>query len=558
MFQKNNDSIGLEIGDGLVKAMHVRSTAKENKLIGYEVVSVNFREGRQGIVNAMNEVLGRLQLNKKKHKVNISVSGESVMVRDIHWPQMDDEEIRKALKFEVERQVHYKADEIVFDYYSVLDKSIAETKTRVILVAAKKDLIENYASLIESTGFQPGYIEVDTFSLLNCFYVNGPKVPAEKTIAIINIGMEVTNIDVIRGRIVGLTKDAFVAWSNLIDALPEDVELDFSDVTKLKGLLGSDDIYELSLFIMNALSNQIRRTIEFYESQGRDTVEEIYLSGKIAMYKNLDKYLKNILGLPVTIWDPLANVQYDEKQFAGKNIKEQSLMLAVCAGLSCRRSFSINLAANKKEVKKSRLMKFVNQNKTLFYITSIVIIFIIGLWIILGSQVKMKEANKEKLLNQNQKLEGILRDIDSLKQGRLTLQQHMLIAKTLLSRRIIWGKKFYQISANLPEEMWLTELYIKEDAGAKPKSSFETMTDLGTLNPGNLQLENITQTLTIRGTAFSKTSDNMLKIINDYINALKYDQDFSKDFSSIELKRSQRLDIKDRAIMKFSMECVLK
>lgn len=558
MFQKSNDSVGLEIGDGLVKAMHMRASANENRLLGYEVVAVNFREGRQGIVNAMNDVLTRLALNKKKHKVNISVSGESVMVRDIHWPQMADEEIRKALKFEVERQVHYKTDDIVFDYYSVLDKTIAETKTRVILVAAKKDLIENYVSLIDSTGFQCGFIEVDTFSLLNCFYINGPKIPAEKTIAIINIGMEVTNIDIIRGKIVGLTKDAFVAWSNLIDALPADIELDFSDVTSLKGVMGTDDIYELSLFIMNALSNQIRRTIEFYESQGRDTVEEIYLSGKVSMYKNLDKYLKNILGLPVNIWDPLANVQYDQKQFADKKLKEHSLMLAVCAGLACHRSFSINLASAKKENKNNKVIGFINQNKTLFYLIAIAIFCLIGVWVILSSQVKMKEVNKQKLLEQNQKLEGILRDIDYLKQGRVTLQQHMLIAETLLSRRIIWGKKFYQISEKLPEEMWLTDLYIKEESSSKIKSQFETITDVGTINSLGIQQKENVQILIIKGTAFSKASDKMLKIINDFINELKYNQDFAKDFSSIELKRSQRVDIGDRAIMNFSMECVLK
>jgi type IV pilus assembly protein PilM len=553
MFQKSIESVGLEIGDGLVKAMHMRSSAKENKLLGYEIVEVNFREGRQGIVNAMNDVLGRLSLNKKKHKVNISVSGESVMVRDIHWPQMADADIRKALKFEVERQVHYKTDEIVFDYYSVLDKTIAETKTRVILVAAKKDLIENYVSLVDSTGFQCGFIEVDTFSLLNCFYINGPKVPEEKTIAIINIGMEVTNIDIIRGKIVGLTKDAFVAWSNLIDALPENVELDFSDVTLLKGVMGTDDIYELSLFILNALSNQIRRTIEFYESQGRDTVEEIYLSGKVSMYKNLDKYLKNILGLPVTIWNPLANVQYDQQQFAAKKLKEQSVMLAVCAGLACHRSFNINLAGTKKEIKKSKTMGFINQNKTLFYSGSIAILCLIGLWIILVSQLKIKDTHKQKLLEENKTLEAILHDIDSLKQGRTTLQEQMLIAQTLLSRRIIWGKKFYQISQKIPEDMWLTDLYLMDETTPKTKSQFDSITAFGAAEE-----KANTQALIIKGTAFSPASDNMLKMINDFINALKYDQDFSKDFVSIELKRSQRVDLGDKAIMQFSMECVFK
>ena len=556
MFNKTIESIGLEIGDGLVKAMHIRSSAKENRLLGFEITEVNFREGRQGIVNAMNEVLNRLGLNKKKHKVNISVSGESVMVRDIHWPQMSDEEIRKALKFEVERQVHYKTEEIVFDYYSVVDKSIAETKTRVILVAAKKDLIENYASLIDSTGFQSGFIEVDTFSLLNCFYCNGPKIAAEKTIAIINIGMEVTNIDIIRGKIVGLTKDAFVAWSNLIDALPEDIELDFDNITALKGLMGSDDIYELSLFIMNALSNQIRRTIEFYESQGRDTVEEIFLTGKIAMFKNLDKYLQNILGLQVTIWNPLSNVQYDEKQFADKKVKEQALMLAVCTGLACHRAFNINLSGNKREVKKSKFMKFVSQNKALFYILSISIFCLIGVWIILLSELKVKEVNKQKLMEQNKKLEEIFRDIDNLKQARITLQQHMNIAKALLSRRIIWSKKFLEISDCMPDEMWLSELYLREIVPERiTRPQFDTIMDFSQPIPESNEGGQI---LVMKGSVYSKSSDNMLKIINSFVNNLKENADFTKDFTNIELKRSQRVDVGDSAIMRFSLECSLK
>ncbi|MBU4304254.1 MAG: pilus assembly protein PilM, partial [Candidatus Omnitrophica bacterium] len=130
MFKRNTESVGLEIGDGLVKAMSIRLSGKGNKLAGYEMVKVNFRDGRNGIVAAIKKVLDALPVKNKKTKINISVSGESVMVRDIHWPQMTDEEIRKALRFEVERQVHYKTEEIVFDYYSVLDKSIAETKTR--------------------------------------------------------------------------------------------------------------------------------------------------------------------------------------------------------------------------------------------------------------------------------------------------------------------------------------------------------------------------------------------------------------------------------------------
>lgn len=478
------------------------------------------------------------------------------MVRDIHWPQMSDEEIRKALKFEVERQVHYKTDEIVFDYYSVIDKSIAETKTRVILVAAKKDLIENYMSLIASAGFECGFVEVDTFSLLNCFYVNGPEVSQEKTVAVINVGMEVTNIDIIKGKIVGLTKDAFVAWSNLIDALPDDIELDFVNLTALKGIMGTDDIYELSMFITNALSNQIRRTIEFYESQGRDTVEEIFLSGKVAMSKNLDKYLKNILGLKITVWDPLANIKYDPKVFEKKKLKENSLMMALCAGLACHRSFDINLSPEHRVRKENKFVQLIKKNKKIFFAGTLFIFFLVGIWIILVSQIKLREDRKQKLLRENERLEAILKDIAAMKGGRKVLDEHMMVARSLFAERMIWSRKLYEISTSVPEGMWLTAINIKK---SKEQGLFKTkLLGFGADRDKGATKGFEACALFIKGAVYVKKNEEMLSIINAFLNNLKKNRGFNHDFSSIQLNKSYMDTQDDKPIMKFSIECKFK
>lgn len=555
MFKKIKHCIGLEIGDGLVKAIYIQSNAKENRLIDFDMQAVDFRQGRQGIINAIKDVLGRLSL-KKKMKVNISVSGESVVVRDIHWPQMSPEEIRKALQYEVERQVHYKAEEIVFDYYSVLDKSIAETKTRVVLVAAKKELIENYSSLISSAGYDCGYVEVDTFSLLNCFYLNGPKAPEEKTIAIINVGMEVTNIDVIKGKIVGLTKDAFVAWSNLIDALPIEIDLDFNNLTVLKGLNGSDDIYELCLFILNALSNQIRRTIEFYESQGRDTVEEIFLSGRIAMIKNLDKYLQNILGLKVTPWNPIAKLQYDQKVFIKKKLKENALMLAICTGLACYRAFNIDLSSQKKKNHKNKVLQFIGQYKGLAIFFGFLVFFLIGLWTIFFGQVQIKEKNKTELFIQAEELKKVIQEIENLKKGRQILNEHMQIIKAILSHRISWSKVLYVINLNLPNDIWLTEINLKEIS--KPVVEVKQQTNIFDRIPSIIEKTLKNRTLYIRGIAYSESAEKMLSQINGFLNNLRFNEEFNNNFGRIELIRSFRDTLGEIVVMRFEIECALK
>ena len=557
-FKKDRGSVGLEIGDGLVKAMYIQSSDKENKLLGFEVAKVNFREGRNGIIKAIKEVLSKLPINPKKCRVNISVSGESVVVRDIHWPQMSEEEIKKALKFEVERQVHYKMEEIVFDYYSVLDKSVAETKTRVVLIAAKKDLIENYASLVTESGYNCGFVEVDTFSLLNCFYLNGPEVKAEKTIAIINVGEEVTNIDIVKGKIVGLTKDAFVAWNNLMDALPDNFQLDFSNIAVLKGMLGSDDIYELCSFIMNALSNQIRRTIEFFEGQGQDTVDEIFLCGKVAMFKNLDKHLQEVLGLKVTLWDPISKITFDPKLFKKNSPKENSLMLALCTGLAAYRCFNINLFAGAPSAKQGKVRQLVSQYREFLNAGVIFVFILFGLWLTLLSQIKIKEANQKKLAKENEKILKIVQDVEDLKKGRQMLKGHVLVAKALFSRRVLWSQKLYEISKCVPADVWIIDLALEDLLSKKESLADSLLNTLSNLSDNIVQQDDKdrkNRVVFIKGIVYSDSNDKMLSVINKFISNLNNNRTFNEDFKHVELIRTYNRKVLETDVMQFEVEC---
>ncbi|MBU0633452.1 MAG: pilus assembly protein PilM [Candidatus Omnitrophica bacterium] len=558
MFKKFQEAVGIEIGDGLIKAVFIRSHATENQLIAYEAAKVNFIEGRDGLIKAIKEVLEKIPLNPKKHKINISVSGESVVVRDIHWPQMSDVEIKKALQFEVERQVHFKLDEIVFDYYSVLDKTVAETKTRVVLIAAKKNLIDNYTTLITDSGYISGFVEVDTFSLMNCFYASGPQLDPAKTVAIINVGLEVTNIDIIKGKIVGLTKDAFVAWNNLIDALPENIELDFNNISNLKGLSGSDDIYELCSFIMNALSNQISRTIEFFESQGQDSVSEIFLSGRIALFKNLDKYLESVLGLKITLWNPLSNIKLSVPVTKRKEIEDNSLMLALCVGLACWRHFYIDLSVKKAEVKKNVFEQFISKYKEFFQVAGIFIFFLLSVWVVLFSQIKIKNVNRLRLERQNQQVIQVLRDIDQLKEGRKKLEGHMTVVQALFSHRILWSRTLYEISRCVPENLWITDLAfadLRPEELAQTSFALNILKELTSATLSGFEGKSKLMVIFIKGQVYAPTNDQMLSVLNKFINDMKDNERFGNDFKNVELIRTYHQKVVESNVMRFEMEC---
>ena len=271
---------------------------------------------------------------------------------------------------------------------------------------------------------------------------------------------------------------------------------------------------------MNALCNQLRRTIEFHESQGRDTVEEIFLCGKVAMYKNLDKYLQNILGLKVTIWNPLANVTYNTKLFEDKKLKERAFMLALCSGLSCWRAFDIDLTSARKAEQRSKILSILLEYKALVYTTGIVFFSLFGLWILLFTQINVKESKKQQLLVENQKLDEIIKDIENLNQGRLVLGEHMVVAKTLLSHRLGWSKKLYEISKSVLEDMWLKEIYIKVITSSRTvrKNTAQLMPVIEAV--ASVEDSRPDLILIIKGVVYSEDSDDMLGVVNRFIGNL--------------------------------------
>jgi len=549
MFRYYNKFVSIEIGDGLVKAMYIMSNAKESRLIDFAMIAVNFRQGRNGIVKAIKDVLQKMQINSKKVRINICVSGESVVVRDIRWPQMNDIEIRKALRFEVERQVNCKIEDVVFDYYSVLDEQIDETKTRLVLVAAKKNLIENYIGLLSLAGYRTKLVEVDTFSLLNCFYLNAPENVLTKTITVLNVGMEVTNIDIIKGKIVGLTKDAFVAWGNLIDALPKDVVLDFNNISALKGINGSNDIYDLCIFIVNALFNQVRRAIEFYENQNsEDSVEAIFLCGRIAMFKNLDKYLQNLLGLKVTIWNPIAKLKYNPKLVKKEILQKNALMLAICTGLACHRYFKINLSPVNKKIKESAIIGIFSKNRKLFLSAAAVCVFLFALWLLLFIHVQIKKADEISLKTKSLRLQKISAELNELNSVREILGENVQIFSKVFLHKIYWSKKLYEINKFMPQDIWLTDLYLNNVSAGHEKGNPAVAAN---------SLQKV-MTLVIKGKVYCENNDKMLSVINQLVTNLKDVPSFSNDFSKIALIRSSRELIGESFVMCFEIQCLFK
>ncbi|MEK6544665.1 MAG: pilus assembly protein PilM, partial [Elusimicrobiota bacterium] len=194
--------VAIDIGMSSFK--FVRLKKNKNKTEKPELETVHLQAHPTGLAEEEPERSSQLTatckqaltaLKIKNSPIVVSVSGSSVIVREAKLPALAAEELAKSLAFEAEPFIPYDIKEVNLDY-SITGKTQEDNQNKyeVILIAAKKDLIENRLSLVAASG-RPIIVDVDAFALAN-FATLLPDIDKE-TILIVNIGASISNLIVI-------------------------------------------------------------------------------------------------------------------------------------------------------------------------------------------------------------------------------------------------------------------------------------------------------------------------------------------------------------------------
>ena len=209
---------------------------------------------------------------------------------------MTKEELSKSLQFEAEKYLPFKIEEIFFDW-QVLEQSTE--KMKVLLCAVKKDFAEEKIKIVEEAGLEVQLIDIDTLCLANSFCFNNPS--ESKTVCLLNIGTELTNLSIVRKGMSCLARDI-----------------------------------ESSISAPESLINEIGRCFDFYESQYGEGVDKIYLSGG-ADNLDLKKFLEQKLNIEIDFWNPLKSIQPVSERINGfEEIEKRKSEFAIAVGLAIR------------------------------------------------------------------------------------------------------------------------------------------------------------------------------------------------------------------------------
>lgn len=312
MVMKKRASAGLDIGDSSIKFVELISTPQGWELANFGIAQINGK-GKDAIIESIRKVLR--DTSSTIHRVNVAVFGESVIVRYIDLPKMTKEELRSAIKYEAEQYLPLKLDEVNFDFYPLED--MPGNKIKVLLVAAKKELINEHIEIIKGAGLFSGVIDVDSFCLINCFEMNGPKILDEDTAALLHIGHGVTSVNILKGKLPYFTREIYIGTSHITED-------------------GAKEIGEEPSLALGNLLSEIRLCFDHYENQTERSVGAIYLSGGGSTLKGLSQVIHTQLGVESKVWDPLTNIKVDPNKFDVAKLKEVGPILPVGIGLALR------------------------------------------------------------------------------------------------------------------------------------------------------------------------------------------------------------------------------
>lgn len=342
LFGRSSSTVGLDIGSGLIKLVQVSHRSGEpvlTKVAFASVVSDAIVEGEVMDPALVGDAIKGLMATAgiKTKQVVTAVGGRDVIIKKIAMDRMKEAEAREVIRWEAEQHVPFDMDNVELDF-QILDPDGEGLQMTVLLVAAKRELIETKLALLAEIGLEPSIIDVDAFALHNAFEVNYPEA-MRGVVGLVNIGHETTNINILDDGIPILTRDIPSGTRRFREDLQRERGVSSDDADKM--LQGAEPSDLLEPFLESRgeeLAVGIERAAAFLQSASRSAagVSRLYITGGGSRIPRLGKVLGDRLRLPVQAANPLERIQVAEGVFGATNVDEIAPLLMLPIGLALR------------------------------------------------------------------------------------------------------------------------------------------------------------------------------------------------------------------------------
>jgi type IV pilus assembly protein PilM len=341
LFGRNKTTVGLDIGSGLIKVAVIDHSKREPELTRVAVAPLladAIVEGEvmdPGIVaDAIQGALSDAGVTAKD--VVTAVGGRDVIIKKISIERVKEQQARELMRWEAEQHVPFDMESVELDF-QILDPEGEGVEMSVLLVAAKRELIESKVRVLTDAGLNPSIVDVEAFALHNAFELNHPTAMSG-VVGLLNIGHDVTNINILDEGVPLLTRDLTVGTRRIREDLQRERGLSAEAAQQL--IQGFDRSPHLDSVIETRgeeIAVGVERAAAFLAQNSRaGAMRGLYTCGGGSRIPGLNDMLAARLRIKVQQANPLANLKVRDGALESLVTDEIAPLLMLPIGLALR------------------------------------------------------------------------------------------------------------------------------------------------------------------------------------------------------------------------------
>jgi type IV pilus assembly protein PilM len=340
--------VGLDIGSSSLKLAEILSTSHGHVLNSFRQIPVPkgvIVDGALEDPSALSSLIKELFRNSgcKGKGVVTSLSGNNVIVKKVTLAQMEEKELRDLIRDEAGKYLPFdNMDDVNYDFQILGDNEYNPNQMDVIIVAAKKSDVNSYVDAITSAGLNVVIMDVDSFALETLYEANYD-FEASEIVVLVNIGANITNINILKGGMSIFTRDFTLAGNTITEGLQEryHVSEEEAERMKLEGVTGEQENADLKNTILECaepICSEIERSVDYFRSTfGGDYIKHVYLSGGSSRIAGLTNHLSQRLNIETELINPLLKISFNKKKIDPQSLESIKTIGAVSIGLGLRK-----------------------------------------------------------------------------------------------------------------------------------------------------------------------------------------------------------------------------
>jgi type IV pilus assembly protein PilM len=337
--------VGVDIGASSVKVVLLKESRKRYTVVrsGYAPLPPQtIVDGHVMSAGVVTETLQRVFHDSKisQKDVAIGVYGQSVIVRKITVPMMTAEELEEQILWEAEQHIPFDIKVMSIDY-EVLRRRPEAGQMDLLLVAAKKDEINDYAAIVRSAKLKPVVVDINAFTVQNIFE-HTVGLPEDSTIALLNVGAAVSSLNIVSRGVSAFTREVTNAGNAVTEEIQRRVQVSFEQAEdyKIAASLGQavpPPVTTAITTVTEALAGEIQRSLDFYlATSGETEISRIYICGGSAYLGPLAASIEKRARVGISLFDPTANLSIDTKTVREPDLRSRAAQMVVAIGLALR------------------------------------------------------------------------------------------------------------------------------------------------------------------------------------------------------------------------------